>query len=190
MYTTYISTNTQFLLFIGKLQGGPNSYPLLVHPVYIHLCLFHSKLLQYSTVSNKELDSESVTLSNKKGLDKQVTSTSAKSAKATGTGTSQGVTRQSSTREQLKTKPQTTKSHKCTHEGDNPSPQKSPPKKKMNSKINSATGGENSKETKQKELNPDHEELKRQIFTGIKLMLDPIKEDIEQIKLDQRGLRE
>ena len=34
MYTTCISINTQFLLFIGKLQGGPNSYPLLVHPVY------------------------------------------------------------------------------------------------------------------------------------------------------------
>ena len=35
MYTTCISINTQFLLFIGKLQGGPNSYPLLVHPVYV-----------------------------------------------------------------------------------------------------------------------------------------------------------
>ena len=32
------------------------------------------------------------------------------------------------------------------------------------------------------------EELKQQIFAGIKLMLDPIKEDIEQIKIDQRGL--
>ena len=40
MYTTYISTNTQFLLFIGKLQGGPNNYPLLVYPVYCQLeCL-------------------------------------------------------------------------------------------------------------------------------------------------------
>ena len=39
MYTTYISTDTQFLLFIGKLQGGPNSYPLLVHPVYLKLFL-------------------------------------------------------------------------------------------------------------------------------------------------------
>ena len=28
MYTTCISINAQFLLFIGKLQGGPNSYPL------------------------------------------------------------------------------------------------------------------------------------------------------------------
>ena len=35
MYTTCISINTQFLLFIGKLQGGPNSYPLLVHLVYV-----------------------------------------------------------------------------------------------------------------------------------------------------------
>ena len=34
MYTTCISINTQFLLFTGKLQGGPNSYPLVVHPVY------------------------------------------------------------------------------------------------------------------------------------------------------------
>ena len=34
-YTTCISINTQFLLFIGKLQGGPNSYPLLVHLVYL-----------------------------------------------------------------------------------------------------------------------------------------------------------
>ena len=37
MYTTCISINTQFLLFIGKLQGGPNSYPLLVHPVYVQV---------------------------------------------------------------------------------------------------------------------------------------------------------
>ena len=43
-------------------------------------------------------------------------------------------------------------------------------------------------EVKSKELNPEHEELKQQIFTGIKLMLDPSKEDIGQIKLDQRGL--
>ena len=45
--------------------------------------------------------------------------------------------------------------------------------------------GVNPTDPKQPELNPDHEELKRQIFAGIKLMLDPIKEDIEQIKLDQ-----
>ena len=44
-----------------------------------------------------------------------------------------------------------------------------------------------SAEVKVKELKPEHEELKQQIFAGIKLMLDPIKEDIEQIKLDQRG---
>ena len=51
------------------------------------------------------------------------------------------------------------------------------------------TGGVNPTDPKQTELNPDHEELKRQIFAGIKLMLDPIKEDIEQIKLDQCGLK-
>ena len=40
MYTTCCSINTKFLLFIGKLQGGPNSYPLLVHPVYdVNVCL-------------------------------------------------------------------------------------------------------------------------------------------------------
>ena len=43
MYTTCISINNQFLLFIGKLQGCPNSYPLLVHLVYfctsVKLCL-------------------------------------------------------------------------------------------------------------------------------------------------------
>ena len=48
----------------------------------------------------------------------------------------------------------------------------------------------NPTDNKQRELNPDHEELKKQIFAGIKLMLDPIKEDIEQIKLDQKGLKE
>ena len=52
------------------------------------------------------------------------------------------------------------------------------------------TGGVNPTDPKQKELNPDYEELKRQIFTGIKLMLDPIKEDIKQIKLDQCGLKD
>ena len=44
-----------------------------------------------------------------------------------------------------------------------------------------------SSEVRVKELKPEHEELKQQIFAGIKLMLDPIKEDIEQIKLDQHG---
>ena len=43
MYTTCISINTQFLLFIGKLQGGPNSYPLLVHLVYMYKSSFGSK---------------------------------------------------------------------------------------------------------------------------------------------------
>ena len=51
------------------------------------------------------------------------------------------------------------------------------------------TEGVNPTDPKQPELNPDHEELKRQIFAGIKLMLDPIKEDIKQIKLDQRDLK-
>ena len=45
-----------------------------------------------------------------------------------------------------------------------------------------------STEVKVKELKPEHEELKQQIFAGIRLMLDPNKEDIEQIKLDQWGL--
>ena len=114
-------------------------------------------------------------------LEKKVASTSAKSTKAT--GVSQVVTRQLSIREQLKSKPQSAKGNKWTRDKDNPSPQKSPPKKRMNSDM--PTGGANPTDSKQKELNPDHEELKRQIFAGIKLMLDPIKEDIEQIKLDQ-----
>ena len=58
----------------------------------------------------------------------------------------------------------------------------------MNSDVPS--GSVNPIDNKQRELNPDHEELKRQIITGIKQMLDPIKEDIEKIKLDQRGLKE
>ena len=58
----------------------------------------------------------------------------------------------------------------------------------MNSDMPS--GSVNPIDNKQRELNPDHEELKRQIFAGIKQMLDPIKEDIKQIKLDQRGLKE
>ena len=99
------------------------------------------------------------------------------------TGASQVVTRQPSIREQLKSKPQSAKGNKCTRDKDNPSPQKSPPKKRMNSDM--PTAGGNPTDSKQKELNPDHEELKRQIFAGIKLMLDPIKEDTEQIKLDQ-----
>ena len=71
------------------------------------------------------------------------------------------------------------KGSKCTRDKDNPSPPKSPPKKRMNSDM--PPGGENTIDNKERELNPDHEELKRQIFAGIKLMLDPIKEDIEQI---------
>ena len=45
-----------------------------------------------------------------------------------------------------------------------------------------------STQVKVKKLKLEHEELKQQIFVGIKLMLDPIKEDIEQIKIDQQGL--
>ena len=120
-----------------------------------------------------------------KSQDKQETSTSAKSTKVT--GVPQTTTRQPSIKEQLKSKPKFTKSNKRTRDKDNLSPQKSPPKKRMNS--DRPTEGVNPTETKQMELNPDHEELKRQIFAGIKLMLDPIKEDIEQIKLDQCGLK-
>ena len=121
-----------------------------------------------------------------KSLDKQETSTSAKSTKAT--GALQTTTRQPSTKEQLKPKPKFTKSSKRTRDKDNLSPQKSPTKKRMNN--DRPTGGVNPTDPKQKEISPDHEELKRQSFAGIKLMLDPIKEDIEQIKLDQCGLKE
>ena len=120
-----------------------------------------------------------------KSLDKQETSTGAKSTKVT--GVPQTTTRQLSIKEQLKPRPKFTKSNKRTRDKDNLSPQKSPPKKRMNSERRA--GGVNPTDPKQTELNPDHEELKRQIFTGIKLMLDLIKEDIEQIKLDQCGLK-
>ena len=99
----------------------------------------------------------------------------------------QTTTRQTSTRKQLKPRPKSTKNNKCTRDKDNLSPQKLPPKKRMNS--DRPAGGVNPTDPKQTELNPDHEELKRQIFVGIKFMLDPIKEDIKQIKLDQRGLK-
>ena len=52
MYTTCISINTQFLLFIGKLQGGPNSYPLLVHPVYKFFFVSWSKVQMCSHSSH------------------------------------------------------------------------------------------------------------------------------------------
>ena len=126
------------------------------------------------------------TTNENKQIDRQGSSSSAKSSKVT--GASQIVTRQLSIREQLKPQPRYIKGNKCTRDKENPSPPKSPPKKRMNSKKPS--GSVNPTDNKQKELNPDHEELKKQIFAGIKLMLDPIKEDIKQIKLDQRGLKE
>ena len=55
MYTTRISINTQFLLFIGKLQGGPNSYPLLVHLVYREITvnmLFCLSILTFTLSQN------------------------------------------------------------------------------------------------------------------------------------------
>ena len=136
-----------------------------------------------SQTSSKNQNTEAI--NKNKNLHKQETSTSAKSTKIT--GAPQTTTRQPSIREQLKPKPKSTKSNKHTRDKDNLSPQKSPPKKRMNS--DRPMGGVNPTDPKQTELNPDHEELKRQIFADIKLMLDPIKEDIEQIKLDQCGLK-
>ena len=81
---------------------------------------------------------------------------------------------QTSIKEQLKPKPTTTKNNKHSCE-ENISTQKSPPNCE-------------SSEVKVKELKPEHEDLKQQLFAGIRPMLDPIKEDIEQIKLDQQGL--
>ena len=70
---------------------------------------------------------------------------------------------------------------------ENTSTQKSPPKKRVNCDIEKMPVETNNESTdvRFKELKPEHEELKQQIFAGIKLMLDPIKEDIEQIKIDQ-----
>ena len=53
MYTTCISINAQFLLFIGKLQGGPNSYPLLVHLVY-------SRVKQYDRINSLPVSCQTV----------------------------------------------------------------------------------------------------------------------------------
>ena len=103
-----------------------------------------------------------------------------------------GATRQTSIKGQLRPKASatlTTRNNKRVRE-ENTSTQKSPPKKRVNcepDKMPVETNTE-STEVKFKELKPEHEELKQQIFAGIKLMLDPIKEDIEQIKIDQRGL--
>ena len=95
---------------------------------------------------------------------------------------------QTSIKEQLKPKPTTTKNNKHSRE-ENTSTQKSPPKKRVNcetSRMPVETNCESS-EVKVKELKPEHEDLKQQLFVGIRPMLDPIK-DIEQIKLDQQGL--
>ena len=131
-----------------------------------------SKLKSQKT-DRKESDSESVR--DRKLLDKGIST--AKSIKAT------GAMRQTSIKEQLKPRANTIK--KCSHEDNN----STPPKKRVNCETLTMpveTSGKSS-EVKSKELNPEHEELKQQIFPGIRLMLDPIK-DIEQIKLDQRGL--
>ena len=128
--------------------------------------------------NRKEAESES--LGDKKSTDK--TSSSAKRLKTT------GAVRQISIKEQLKPKASSGKNNKCNRE-DNSSSQKSPLKKRANCETTSMPVETTIESTKArvKELKPEHEELKQQIFAGIKLMLDPIKEDIEQIKLDQRG---
>ena len=104
------------------------------------------------------------------------------------TGATTGATRQTSIKEQLKPKASSGKNNKHNQE-DNSNSQKSPPKKRANCETTSMPVETTieSNEVRVKELKPKHEELKQQIFTGIKLMLDPIKEDIEQIKLDQHG---
>ena len=129
---------------------------------------------------NNRKEAESESLGDKKSTDK--TSSSAKRLKTTGT------TRQISIKEQLKPKASSGKNNKRNRE-DNSSSQKSPPKKRANCGTTSMPVETTieSNEVRVKELKPKHEELKQQIFAGIKLMLDPIKEDIEQIKLDQRG---
>ena len=80
-----------------------------------------------SQTSSKNQNTE--VINEEKSLDKQETSTSAKSTKIT--GVPQTTTRQPSIREQLKPKPKSTKSNKCTRDKDNLSPQKSPPKKRI-----------------------------------------------------------
>ena len=121
----------------------------------------------------------------KKSTEKSISS--AKGSKTT------GAMRQTSIKEQLKPKtsatPASIKNNKHSRE-EIMGTQKSPPKKQMNCetpKMPVETTIE-STEVKFKELKPEHEELKQQIFAGIRLMLDPIKEDIEQIKIDQCGL--
>lgn len=140
-----------------------------------------STLNTTNTIKSNRRDSHVEASSDRKVTDKLTVS--AKSSKST------SATRQTSIKEQLKPKIATTRNNKRSRE-ENTSAQKSPPKKRTNyntgnmpvETINEST------EVKFKELKPEHEELKQQIFAGIKLMLDPIKEDIEQIKIDQRGL--
>ena len=143
-----------------------------------------STLNTANTTKSNRRDSHVEASSDRKVTDKLTVS--AKSSKST------SATRQTSIKEQLKPKigtTATTRNNKRNGE-ENTSAQKSPPKKRVNyntgnmpvETINEST------EVKFKELKPEHEELKQQIFAGIKLMLDPIKEDIEQIKIDQRGL--
>ena len=133
--------------------------------------------------SNRK-EAESKSSGDKKLMDKTTSNinTSAKGLKTT------GAMRQTSIKEQLKPKTSSAKSNKRNHE-DNASSQKSPPKKRANCETTSmpVETTTESTEVKVKKLKLEHEELKQQIFVGIKLMLDPIKEDIEQIKLDQRG---
>ena len=132
--------------------------------------------------NRKEAESESS--GDKKLTDKTTsnTNTSAKSLKTT------GATCQTSIKEQLKPKTSSAKNNKRNRE-DNASLQKSPPKKRANCETTSMSMETTTESTEVivKELKPEHEELKQQIFVGIKLMLDPIKEDIKEIKLDQRG---
>ena len=140
-----------------------------------------STLNTTNTIKSNRRDSHVEASSDRKVTDKLTVS--AKSSKST------SATRQTSIKEQLKPKIATTRNNQHSRE-ENTSAQKSPPKKRANyntgnmpvETINEST------EVKFKELKPEHEELKQQIFAGIKLMLDPIKEDIEQIKIDQRGL--
>ena len=88
----------------------------------------------------------------------------------------------------MKPKISATKNNKCIHE-DNSSSQQSPLIAKQRLQQCQGENNSESKEGKSKELNPEHKELKQQIFAVIRLMLEPIKDDIEQIKIDQQGLQ-
>ena len=140
----------------------------------------HSLDSNPNTLKNNQKESASELLSERKATDKPIAS--AKVLKTSGTMC------QTCIKDQLKPKPNSAINNKCIHE-DNCSTQQSPPKKRVNSELQRETmPGENnseSQEVKAKELKPKHEELKLQIFAGIWQMLEPIKEDIEQIKLDQ-----